>query len=1402
MVSRSPGVRYLAACAVLGVLLGGCSRPDRAQHRETTPGVAPASAPPATAPVEEPAVPITHEQLDGMGSGDELVRLKTVKEVAALGPDAVAPLVARLGRSGDPNLRRSCVEALGWIGPGATAAVPALIRALDDEELREPAVWALRKVGPRANAAAPVLASLREGASELLQQQIERTLAEIGPPGSAPVGDGDQEMFASTEQIRSWLGALVERNEMESVLRRAGWAGRKASPSLVAKVEAARDRARDALRRLKSAGRRAAPELANALVAPVLSTMLYDARLNLIQVVVDLGPESKEVISVVGMIAQFGRDYGPREAALRVLDGLAREPALTDVLVPIFVAKQDMKGLRAAGPRAVPALIRALREKKPAQPPGRAPYRGFSVPRVLGELGPPAKDALPALVETLDDLDLFSDTVEAIGRIDLEGGPATVEPRLVRALKGNAAWRDAALESLYRTKHLSPAVQAALHELAVGKPAEGTPNPGDFWLTVVTVFGRLAPGSLPQDLLDRLLARVKSEAETRPERLPAAVLVGDFGARAVPAAPHLLTLLKPKPPAPPPPEPANTSASTRRWRSFTPPPIRGQRERELQERTITPATADYEVRRYVAASLGKIGSPTIPTLIDELRKPGDRSYREYLVHAIGSAGRLDGAAVSALVPLISDPEIGMPVAFLVVPHAQGPDQEALKTGLIAALADPERIIGAALVLQRLDPEVASARAVPALLGAIKPFVGPLKPYSIDEGMSVRDRVVLQLIAQLTRPDDLSILPSLLAVVRDPYQPARPAAFGAIATIGEKALPALLDAFDHAPPDDWVTIGQVIAQVAGLRTGDPDAPKRAERADDAVAHLLLALARGDLRQRAALLSLLVELSLSAADWERLTPLALEVLARGARDERSIAVAFFESRGAKALASKAELRKGLDQPDTRLDAARCLSAVDPSDPAVSAPLIEWLQGLPLGEISYRRYPIDRLTGRASDEAVRLLASRVADGTTPAGFRSFAAKVLAAKDLTTAVRTVMPVLKDIGGNPRDLFGVSIHDRTAMILVDESWGRATPETRRAWSDALPHLIALLDDKRWELRTFGCEVLAVLGPEARSAEPALVKLVEAAKAAKTPVPHAAALALVRWSPEPPNRVDDLASCVDSLFGEEDEISQTLRALGEPAVPTLAGWLRDRKHGENPRSTVMNLLGSMGPRARAATPVLIEVTRQKDDPLNLLAAHALGLIGPEAREAVPTLIELAQGPETGLMSGVATESLGRLGEAASAAVPILIKRLGTERPGLKWRAVVALGRIGKAAEPAVPALTALLDDDRMRYWALDALGAIAPDGAAVRDAAARLGHDRDPYVQSLARKLSGPRSSDPPGERSKTNRAARISWLTLPQTPLADSSRHSTALSKVNGFPSSLLEQSSRFARWVGEEVA
>lgn len=276
--------------------------------------------------------------------------------------------------------------------------------------------------------------------------------------------------------------------------------------------------------------------------------------------------------------------------------------------------------------------------------------------------------------------------------------------------------------------------------------------------------------------------------------------------------------------------------------------------------------------------------------------------------------------------------------------------------------------------------------------------------------------------------------------------------------------------------------------------------------------------------------------------------------------------------------------------------------------------------------------------------------------------------------------------------------------------------------ASAVPALTKALTDENEHIRDISATSLRVIGPDAKDAIPALIKLLgdnstfRTAQGALGSIGKAAIPDLIALFPEPKE---------DSETKEAKDIRWRIRrraisvfgAIGGVAVPDLIEVLKSERSGLS-QDFAAEALGDIGPAAKDAVPALIqhitESNRYKKKSKENLGqyqwtlksfldtlretdiawgARALGKIGPDAKDAAPklhSLLEEVKDQEFNANKQTLIEALGGIGPAASASVPTLIQLLKDPNADVRLATIIALGKMGPAAKDARQNLEAIL----------------------------------------------------------------------------------------------------------------
>jgi HEAT repeat protein len=279
----------------------------------------------------------------------------------------------------------------------------------------------------------------------------------------------------------------------------------------------------------------------------------------------------------------------------------------------------------------------------------------------------------------------------------------------------------------------------------------------------------------------------------------------------------------------------------------------------------------------------------------------------------------------------------------------------------------------------------------------------------------------------------------------------------------------------------------------------------------------------------------------------------------------------------------------------------------------------------------------------------------------------------------------------------------------------RAAVELAKQGAPAAPLLAKMLDDSDENVRTNAAYALGTMGAQAKAAIPALVQ----------------ALA-----------VENSAVC--------SQAAQALGKIGPDAVPALIATLQKPK---NPQAVVRaaEALRLLGPVGKAAAPALTAQLTKLPPLLTLPLIDALGTMGPEAKDAVPVLMKLAKEAAAAPLDGPLENhgravhlmvALGRIGPAAKEAAPLLVAVLKDKnlRPGdpLQLHALEAVRQIGASPQDLAPMLLEHIKTGKgPQLLYLETLAAIAvPDKDSLPYLQKALG-DKNPQIRLFAVRLVG-----------------------------------------------------------------
>ncbi len=274
------------------------------------------------------------------------------------------------------------------------------------------------------------------------------------------------------------------------------------------------------------------------------------------------------------------------------------------------------------------------------------------------------------------------------------------------------------------------------------------------------------------------------------------------------------------------------------------------------------------------------------------------------------------------------------------------------------------------------------------------------------------------------------------------------------------------------------------------------------------------------------------------------------------------------------------------------------------------------------------------------------------------------------------------------------------ALSSIRDNWRGLRPTVE---SQAVPVLIAALDDKSARLREMAAAALGTLGTTDDRAGAALVKALSDGNRSLT---LAAAEALQKIGVPRRGAVRPMIALLSDKDKSTRELAfdalEKMAAVAQEAIAPLGEIMRSGKY-QGMGSNAARVLGKIGP---AALGEILPSVYEKDRDIRWSAAAALRGMGARGVPALVTRL----GDPSATKRRQAVRALGWIRQSAAEAVPALGRTLGDEDHLVRRTAAVALGEFGPRARPATEALARALGDTDRRtgHQAARALGIIGP----------------------------------------------------------------------------------------------
>jgi HEAT repeat protein len=276
-------------------------------------------------------------------------------------------------KDADGRVRVTAAEALWQVTRKGDVAAPALAAALKEKDVtvRRRAAESLWRMGPEARTAAAALAAALRDPDRDVRRDAAESLWRIGPPARAAIPPLSRALQDEDGNVsRSAAGAL-------------GAFGPEARTAVPALTEALRHRDMETRHFAARALVRVGDQKAKQAAAPVLREVLrrgapaQRVRAEIIVLLWRIGPEPASTFPGLEQ-----GDPGDVPCAVQLLNG-------------VYSTKADPETRK----NAVPVLVAAFRGLR-SRPDFRATFAS-----TLGQIGPEARAAIPALTEALKDKD-------------------------------------------------------------------------------------------------------------------------------------------------------------------------------------------------------------------------------------------------------------------------------------------------------------------------------------------------------------------------------------------------------------------------------------------------------------------------------------------------------------------------------------------------------------------------------------------------------------------------------------------------------------------------------------------------------------------------------------------------------------------------------------------------------------------------------------------------------------------------------------------------------------------------------------------------------------------------------------------------------------------------------------
>jgi HEAT repeat protein len=893
----------------------------------------------------------------------------------------------------------------------------------------------------------------------------------------------------------------------------------------------------------------------------------------------------------------------------------------------------------------------------------------------LGELGPKAEPAIPALIEAFKDWRVRRLAARALAKIGPKAIPELIKlleeesgsggkvagdalarfgakavPDLIKLLKGKP--ESVRQSAIYTLGKIGPKAEAAIPAL-VGVMKQKKINVffepvsylADNW-TIVSISGGL-----------------KFRDEILETRFEAAIALAQIGSKAMPSLVEAI--------------------SERGWVGH------GSQKNALAQ-AIVQAAVLLLVPKEAGSCLAEIRNWLGEQLyaLDNALQVNDERTRWFVMRLLGWKGSEARAAVPILIRLLKDKNPSIREKATEVLAQIGPDAKAAILPLLRSLED-ETVSGYSIILRgqprayHYDPWDGAVKALMA--------IGPeAESRLLKEGVPILVRrlktdtdyqsIVVALAA--IGPKGKNILPIISKFVRCnpryvPYE-----VIYALGEFGSEGVPALVSLLKAK---DATTRGYAVGTLGKLgRKAEPAVPALIkafkDKNDEVRLGVVQALRQIRPKNKEAIAALIQAVRDSNWDVRRASLITLRWIKSKAKDTVGILQTALHDTSAFVVAEAAYslLSGGVNQKETAAVLTALLEKDDEGTRAIilgtlerlgqkarpMAPvLVGLLNGRDVPSRIYAAKAVCRVDPKHAREALPVLVELLKD-------ESYQDTVIdALQGMGPAAKGAVPALITLLDNAEHL-----HRKLGIINVLRGLGQDAKA-------AIPALTRKLSEEQTSIHA--ADALGQIGPQAKPAIPMLKVLL---KADEDKARSRAAQALAS--------IDRTGAAVLQLKEALRDESGVVRVWAAYALTKISGMhdiyvslilaaLRMRS-SDSPIWKAADValvwkagaeaLGRLGPLAKTALPELKKMLKDSDEEVRIVAVCALADMGPVAKETVPELIALLKDPSEQIRAA-AVEALGKMGPAAKAAIPRLREMLEEESDVLAEAVEQALAKV-------------------------------------------------------------------------------------------------------------------------------